>query len=187
MCRIGTDDSRQPRALHHALTARGRPHPPPRQPPPDHHSSRPRQIQTKRRRDRGARGCQKDDDCLFQAPRHYRSPWSVWPLAGTGGLTLRKCAPQCAQCDQPGSTQRRHSGHVCARAVPHAGQKGNKEPAAAPHFGQARRRGSRKMKYRMIPCVESRVRVVLADLLHHAQPGLLKKILGRGRIPNQPQ
>ena len=43
------------------------------------------------------------------------------------------------------------------------------------------------MKYRMIPCVESRVRVVLADLLHHAQPGLLKKVFGRRRIPNQPQ
>ena len=67
-------------------------------------------------------------------------------VAGSGS-----CCPQYAQFAQVGSTGLSHFGHVGCSKVPQRGQNGNFAFSTCPQPGHVIGRGSRRMKYKIIP------------------------------------
>ena len=61
------------------------------------------------------------------------------------------CCPQYAQFAQVGSTGLSHFGHVGCSKVPQCGQNGNFAFSTCPQPGHGFGRGSRRMKYKIIP------------------------------------
>jgi hypothetical protein len=81
------------------------------------------------------------------ARRHVATEgFCVARVAGSGS-----CCPQCAQLAQVGSMGLSHFEHVGCSKVPQRGQNGNPAFSRCPQLGHGFGRGSRRMKYKIIP------------------------------------
>src|ERR1700734_3750856 len=106
-----------------------------------------------------------------KARRHIATEgFCVARVAGSGS-----CCPQYAQFAQVGSTGLSHFGHVGCSKVPQRGQNGNFAFSTCPQPGQGFGRGSRRMKYKIIPIalgmkIESSVHITYRICRRFASP-----------------